>query len=313
MTFLLIVEIKRNALDDGPGIRTVIFFKGCPLACVWCQNPEAISPFRQIMYSPGDCLGCRTCEKTCPQGAIKIPTPPTRGRRDLLASAVGPGVDPINRELCQACGLCAENCPSSGLRPLGRYYSVDQLVAEVMRDEPFYRNSGGGVTLSGGEATLHPRYLGAFLPRLKERGIHVILETCGYYHRPSFEQHLLPYLDLIYFDLKLIDSEEHKKYTGRANRIILDNFQALLASGAVPVLPRIPLIPGITTSENNLAGLAAFLRRLGVAKVALLPYNPLWVTKADNLGRPTPYRHSSWMTEEERAKCARFFDGIEVV
>jgi len=315
MPFPLIVDIKRNALDDGPGIRTVIFFKGCPLSCVWCQNPEAISPFREIMYSPGDCLGCRECEKACPQSAIKIPPYPYRERNDLLADAEGAiaSSHAIDRERCQACARCAERCPGLGLRPLGRYYSVDELVAEVMRDEPFYQNSGGGVTLSGGEATLHPRYLGAFLSRLKDRGIHVNLETSGYYHRPSFEQHILPYLDLIFFDLKLIDPDEHKKYTGRDNRIILDNFQALLASGRVPVLPRIPLIPGITTNEKNLTGLATFLRRLGVVKVALLPYNPLWVTKADNLGRQTPYRHHSWMTEEERAKCASFFAGMEVV
>ncbi len=292
----LIVDIKRNALDDGPGIRSVVFFKGCPLACVWCQNPEAISPLPEIMFSPGDCLACGACQEVCPKGAVDLQRHPS----------------PIDRERCQACGACVENCPGQGLRPIGKYYPVEELVQAVLRDASFYRNSGGGVTLSGGEATLHPEYLKSLLTALKAQGIHVTLETCGYYHQPVFDQKILPYLDLIYFDIKFLDPELHRRHTGKDNQIILNNFRALVEAARVSVLPRVPLIPGLTATPENLGAIAAFLRETGVGEVALLPYNPMWVTKADNLGRNTPYRQREWMAPEEIRQCSLYFAGLEL-
>lgn len=290
----LIVDVKRNALDDGPGIRTTIFFKGCPLSCVWCQNPEAISPYLEIMFSPGDCIACRTCMQVCPQGAIDLDRHPS----------------PINRALCQRCGTCADNCPGLGMRRVGKYYSPDELLEVVAKDIPFYRNSGGGVTLSGGEATLYPRYLEPFLRGAKSLGIHIALETSGYYYQQEFQRSVLPYLDLIYFDVKILDSNLHRKYTGRSNQLILSNLRALLEYGRVPVLPRVPLVPAITDTPENLRVIAEFLKDIGLKKVALLPYNPMWVAKADNLGKKTAYRHEQWMTQEEKSRCASYFSDL---
>lgn len=287
----LIVDIKRNALDDGPGIRTTVFFKGCPLSCVWCQNPEAISPYVEIMFSPGDCIACRTCEQVCPEGAISF----------------GVGPIPIDRARCRHCGTCVDNCLGMGMRRVGKYYSPMELVEIVSQDIPFYRNSGGGVTLSGGEATLYPRYLEPFLEEAKSRGIHINLETCGYYHEPEFRRAILPYLDLIYFDIKIFDSHLHQQYTGHSNEIILNNLRTLVEYGQVRVLPRVPLIPEITDTAENLEAIAGFLKGIGVKKAALLPYNPMWVTKADNLSKETVYRHDRWMTPEEKSRCTHYF------
>ncbi len=292
----LIVDIKRNALDDGPGIRTTIFFKGCPLACVWCQNPEAIKSYREIAYSPGDCLLCGACEAVCPGGAIDLRRRPR----------------PVDRARCRRCGTCTTSCPGKGIRLVGRYYSAAALAGIVAEDLPFYENSGGGVTLSGGEPTLYPRYLETFLQAVKFKSIHVNLESCGYYARPVFEKYILPYLDLIYFDLKLIHPAAHRRYTGQDNNRILDNFKALIRSGKVPLLPRVPLIPGITDRSENLAGIASFLKKLGLKRAALLPYNPLWLPKVESLGRASTYRCSRPMTSEELERCASYFDDFEL-
>lgn len=292
----LIVEIKRNALDDGPGIRTTVFFKGCPLACLWCQNPEAIKPYPQIIYSPGDCLLCGACEAVCPRAAIDLDRRPR----------------PVDRSLCRRCGQCAARCPSKGIRLVGRFYSAAELAEIVSEDLTFYENSGGGVTLSGGEPTLFPRYLEPFLQAITFKHIHVNLETCGYYGRRLFEKYVLPYLDLIYFDLKLIDPAAHRRYTGRSNDRILENFRALIRGGSTPVLPRIPLIPGITDRSENLAGIAAFLKGLGLKKAALLPYNPLWLPKAEGLGRDSSYHCEELMTPAELERCAAHFDAFEL-
>ena len=292
----LVVEIKRNALDDGPGIRTTVFFKGCPLACVWCQNPEGIKTYPEIFYVPGDCLLCGACADHCPEGAIDLQRRP----------------DPVDRSRCRRCGSCAAHCPAGAIRLVGRYYTPAALAAIVSEDLPFYLNSGGGVTLSGGEPTLYPRYQAPFLQALKFKGIHVNLETCGYYHRPAFEKYIQPYLDLIYFDIKLIDSAAHRRHIGRGNRRILENFTALIRSGKVPVLPRVPLIPEITTAAENLAGIARFLKGLGLKRVALLPYNPLWLPKVESLGLESSYRCDRLMTPEEIEQCTAHFDAFEL-
>ncbi len=292
----LVVEIKRNALDDGPGIRTTIFFKGCPLACVWCQNPEAIQTYPEIVYSPGDCLLCGACASICPEGAIDLERRPQT----------------IDRTRCRRGGSCTAVCPGKAIRLMGRYYTPAELAGIASRDLTFYENSGGGVTLSGGEPTLYPRYLEPLLQALQFKRIHINLETCGYYHRPVFEKYILPYLDLIFFDIKLIAPEDHLRYTGRDNSRIHDNFKALLRSGRVPVLPRVPLIPGITDTAKNLSGIASFLKGLGLRKTALLPYNPLWVPKIDRLGHAGSYRCDRWMTPEELERCAAHFDGFEL-
>lgn len=312
----LIAEVKRNALDDGPGIRTTIFFKGCPLRCVWCHNPETKDPGPEIMRVEAECLRCGACVRVCPTGAMREGAPPTR--------------DPF---LCRACGRCVDVCPGRGARLVGAYHDPEELADLAALDLPFHRNSGGGVTLSGGEPTLYPRFTERLLLALRARGANVLLETCGYFAWPVFARRILPHLDAVYFDLKLADPAAHARYTGRDNRLVLDNLRRLVTrsvsgggtpSGAsrlpaptltgVPrLLVRVPLVPGITATHENLAAIARLLADLGLAEVALLPYNPLWLTKADGLGQTKAYAHDRWMTPEEERQCAETFTGFRVV
>jgi pyruvate formate lyase activating enzyme len=293
----LILEVKGNSLDDGPGIRTVVFFKGCPLTCVWCHNPESKRTAQEISFDPRECVGCDTCLEVCEEGALD--------RAD-------PGF--VQREKCTLCLRCADDCPSEALAAVGRYMGAGEVAALVEKDLPFFRTSGGGVTLSGGEPTLFMDYASELLRRLKDMGIHTIVETCGHFDLEEFEEKVLPYTDAVYFDLKLYDQAEHKKHCGIPNSVILDNFTILLRSGldgGAPLLPRIPLIPGITATHENLSALAALLKENGAEEVALLQYNPLWFEKSHKIGTASPLeRHeatSTWMKPSEVERCRSFF------
>ena len=290
----LIVDARPNSLDDGPGIRTTVFFKGCPLACVWCHNPEAIRSGPEIAFLEKDCIACGECMPVC--------VPKALGR--------GPAVA-FDRALCNSCGACAELCPTGALKQVGRYWEIDELLPHLLRDLPFYRNSGGGVTLSGGEATMFPRYVGELLRRLKEAGIHTLVETCGLFRLETFRERLLPHLDQIYYDVKFIDEALHERYTGRPNRVILENLEALTRLAPGRVLPRVPLIPGLTADLDNLRAIGASLRRLGFSEARLLPYNPLWAEKAVSVGRESGYRHEGWLSREEQTACeSAFFEAL---
>jgi len=290
----LIVDARPNSLDDGPGIRTTVFFKGCPLACVWCHNPEAIRSGPEIAFLEKDCIACGECMPVC--------VPKALGR--------GPAVA-FDRALCNSCGACAELCPTGALKQVGRYWEIDELLPHLLRDLPFYRNSGGGVTLSGGEATMFPRYVGELLRRLKEAGVHTLVETCGLFRLETFRERLLPHLDQIYYDVKFIDGALHERYTGRPNRVILENLEALAGLAPGRVLPRVPLIPGLTADLDNLRAIGAFLRRLGFSEARLLPYNPLWAQKAVSVGRASGYQHEGWLSREEQAACENaFFEAL---
>ena len=286
----LIVDVRPNSLDDGPGIRTTVFFKGCPLACVWCHNPEAIHADPEIAFLEKDCIACGECMPVC------------------APAAFGPGpVVAFDRALCNSCGACAEVCPTGALKQVGRYWEIDELLPLLLRDMPFYRNSGGGVTLSGGEATMFPRYVGELLRRLREAGVHTLVETCGLFRLETFRDRLLPHLDQIYYDVKFIDDALHERYTGRPNRVILENLEALAKLAPGRVLPRVPLIPGLTDDLDNLRAIGGFLRRLGFSEARLLPYNPLWAEKAASVGRRSGYRHDGWLSRDEQAACESAF------
>ncbi len=281
----LVVDVKRHSLEDGPGIRTVVFFKGCPLRCVFCHNPETQRPEAEIAFFEESCLGCGACEEACPRGAAKLGHP---GR--------------ILRERCDGCGECAVACPGQGLRRVGRYLSPARLVELVLRDLPFYRHSGGGVTLSGGEPTLYPDYVSAVLRPLREAGVHVALQTCGQFGWDEFASALLPRVDLVFYDVKIADRDAHREHTGVANDRILANLVRLLREARVPVHPRIPLVPGITDGVANLRAIAAFLRSAGARDVSLLPYNPMGLATAPRLGRaPPPLPAAFTRPDEERA------------
>lgn len=204
------------------------------------------------------------------------------------------------------------------MRLVGTYYDPEELAAMAALDLPFYRNSGGGVTLSGGEPTLYPRYAESLLLALEKRGVPVLLETSGYFAWDVFRQRLLPHLEAVYFDLKLADPQAHHRYTGRDNRVILANLVRLAkrvrdGEARPEVLVRVPLVPGITATPTNLEATAGLLRRLGMERVALLPYNPLWLSKADGLGHRPTYRHAEWMSPDEIQRCREAFSGFELV
>ncbi len=278
----LVVDIKRDSLEDGPGIRTVVFFKGCPLRCTFCHSPETQDAKTDIAFSERKCIRCRKCADICPQEAIDL------SNKQL-----------INRVKCARCGQCVGICPEKALRKIGQYYPVDSLVEILLRDLPFYHHSGGGITLSGGECTLYPNYIESLLKRLKARQVHVVLETCGYFNFDVFSRRILPYIDLIYYDVKLADPGMHEKCTGKTNHKILDNLHCLLLERAAVVCPRIPLIPGITATEENLSATVNFLVKAGAENVSLLPYNPMGIEMAVNLGRPRPNLPETFMSPDE--------------
>jgi pyruvate formate lyase activating enzyme len=267
----LISAIHHFALDDGPGIRTTVFLKGCPLSCPWCHNPEAISPKVQIAFYAEKCIQCGDCSLACRAGAVSIKKP-----------------ERIDRTKCSACGKCADACPTLALQRIGTYYPPHLLVEELLRDRIFHETSHGGITFSGGEPTQHMDYLSAVMKLLKQNGVHIALQTAGFFDLNKFTDELLPYLDLIFYDIKFIDSGEHKKWTGKGNKIILANFLKLTEKNKDLIIPRIPLIPGITATKENLVQIAEFIRAAGYDHYELLDYNSAGRAKRLPLGKSIP-------------------------
>ncbi len=300
----LIMDIKGNSLDDGPGIRTVVFFKGCPLSCVWCHNPECRSAAVEISFDPKACIGCNACMDICPRGALSRDNPHY-----------------IDRDRCDLCFGCIDSCPSEALTRVGVEMEMEEVLSNILKDKPFFDTSGGGVTLSGGEPGLYMEYVSGLLRVLKEEGVHTLIETCGLFNYTRFEELILPHVDAIYMDIKIHDPEAHKRYCGVGNDIIFHNFLTILASSKdrdVEILPRTPLIPGITDSEANLVAIANFLRENKVEKVQLLAYNPLWHEKCDKIGVENGCKNKEimtrWMPGEKVAWSRAIFRerGLEV-
>jgi pyruvate formate lyase activating enzyme len=297
----LILEIKGNSLDDGPGIRSVVFFKGCPLSCVWCHNPESKRVQPEIGFDRRECVACGNCESVCKEKAVS----------KKFAYF-------IDRSRCTLCFACVDACPSGALSRVGREMTVKEIVGRVMIDKPFYETSGGGVTLSGGEPSMFVEFASELLRALKKRRVHTCIETCGLVYLKKFKDLLLPYLDLIYYDIKIIDEEVHRDFTGASNKIILSNFVKLCeyaSSSGVTLLPRVPLIPGITDTRENLSNIAEFLSKSGVKTAALMQYNPLWHEKANKVGAEIRYHNSDWMEREQADLCKKAFNeaGIKIL
>jgi len=262
----VVFDVQRFSIHDGPGIRTVVFFKGCSLSCVWCQNPEAMRAAPEIAYSEARCLeGCAECLDACPEDAILSQRP---SRVDFAR--------------CTACGRCAQVCPTGALRCVGRSLTAPELLEELLRDRTFFETSGGGVTFSGGEPVLHAAFLQELLPLVRSEGLHAAIETGGAYAFALLEP-LLPHLDLVLFDVKLARAERHARFTGRDDVEILDNLGRLVRAG-VCVEVRMPVVPGFNTDEENVAATARRVAGLGLGRVTLLPYNHLWEAKLPTLG-----------------------------
>lgn len=293
----LIFRLKGQSLDDGPGLRTTVFFKGCQLRCRWCHNPESQEAGPEIGFYPADCLRCGDCKAACPQGAISLDN-----------------LDRIDRSRCLRCGDCVAACPGKGLRLIGGYYPVEALLERILRSRVFFDVSGGGVTLSGGEPTLHLDYLARLLKGLKGEGIHTAIQTNGFFSWPEFAHQVLDYLDLIMVDLKLYDPRAHLAYTGQSNALILENLARLRQTRPEAVLPRVPLIPGLTATVPNLRAIAGLLQDLGLRRCSLLPYNPAGLAKANPLGKKAaaglPMR---FLTQAEEQRCREEFAWAELV
>lgn len=300
----LFLEIKGNSLDDGPGIRSVVFFKGCPLSCRWCHNPESKRPYPEIGFEAAECMGCDTCMETCQDSALSRENPFF-----------------IDRNKCSLCFACVATCPSGALSQVGSPMTIDSILQVVLKDKTFFNNSGGGVTLSGGEPSMFLNFTSGLLKALKKDGIHTLLETCGLFELTAFEEKLYPFIDTIYYDIKLIDAREHTEFCGAPNHRILANFRHLQEKylhGAVEILPRTPLIPGITDTCQNLSGIAKFLLECKATSIQLLAYHPLWQAKGRKIGHRDPLggrlEMKRFLSTEKQAACRGIFEtaGIRV-
>ncbi len=299
----LILELKGNSLDDGPGIRTVVFFKGCPLSCTWCHNPESKKGSVEISFEPGECVGCNSCIETCTQKALS--------KENSFF---------IDRSLCNLCFDCAKNCPSGALERVGKEMGVTDIVEQVMKDKPFYDTSKGGVTFSGGEPTLNMGYLAETAMTLRKKGVHILIETCGQFNYEQFIERVYPHVDLIYFDIKIIDSDNHKKYCGLPNQTILENFKKLnrkYQEGGIEIIPRTPLIPDITDTDENLQKIVSLYKNENVTKTQLMAYHPLWKDKNLKIGIKTVLsddeKMSKWMPNERVKECEKVFSDTGIV
>jgi pyruvate formate lyase activating enzyme len=286
----LIFDVKKYAVHDGPGIRTTVFFKGCPLRCAWCHNPEGQEAAAEVMVKAARCLpGCRACVKACLPGAI------TRTRDRL-------GVD---RRKCDGCGACADACPSRAIELAGRRTESADLVTTIFEDAIFHESSGGGVTFSGGEPLMQPDALEEVLAECRRREARTAIDTCGCVP-PAVLKRFLGKADLFLYDFKVMDEAKHKRYTGVSNRAILDNLR-ILAENAQKVNIRIPLIAGVNDDDENIGRTAEFLRSLKIiTRISLLPYHNLAEDKYRRLDREKAHKTfaapSSQRLEQIKAK-----------
>ncbi|MBI4950920.1 MAG: glycyl-radical enzyme activating protein [Myxococcales bacterium] len=273
----LVSDAQRFSVHDGPGIRTTVFLKGCPLRCAWCQNPESLRPDAELAFSAERCRDGAACQQAndcvaaCPRGA-------------LAATA-----ERVVRARCDGCGLCVRPCAFDALRVVGRSVAVDELVPELLRDRPFFASSGGGVTLSGGEPTYQLDFAAALARACRAAGVSVGLQTSGAFAWEPFRAELDAF-DFVQFDLKVLDAERHRALCGADNRTLLDNARRLAAHHAA-VTFRMPVVPGCTDDDDNLRAAAAFLRDLDVRHIQLLRYHRLGEAKLARVGHPLPPLH----------------------
>lgn len=263
----LIFDIKRYAIHDGPGIRTTVFFKGCPLSCWWCHNPEGIEFRRELMVWPNRCIKCQTCMSACPNSAISI------SNNSIVTE----------RDKCKVCGICASKCPANAREIVGKTVSVDDVMHEVEKDREFYGETGG-LTVSGGEPFAQSVFLRVLLNRCKAVGIHTTVDTSGYVESKILTK-ISNMVDLFLYDLKIMDCKKHKQHTGVSNKPIIENLRILDRLGK-QIIVRFPLIPRINNTEDNIASMCELLSELkNVECISILPYHRLGVDKAKRLGR----------------------------
>ncbi|MEI7897261.1 MAG: glycyl-radical enzyme activating protein [bacterium] len=273
MSDALIFDIKRYAINDGPGIRVVVFFKGCNLQCAWCHNPEGISVGREKMYTPSKCIKCGTCVEVCPENAITL-------HSDGITT---------DTDLCTLCGQCADVCPTKAIEMSGKSMTVQEIMEIIEKERPFFEQSGGGVTFSGGEPLLHSKMLIELLDECGKRNIHRAVDTAGAV-KTEILMEVACRTDLFLFDLKMMDSVLHEQWTGITNELILQNLKILSGTG-VPLIIRIPMIGGVNDHEENIRATAELLASLPgkTPEVHLLPYHAIAQHKYAKLGREAAF------------------------
>ncbi len=290
-----VFNVQRFSTEEGPGIRTAVFMKGCPLRCRWCHNPEGLSPKPQLVWHDVRCIGARHCLAACPVDALELAPAGVRIDRERCL---------LSRQAGSPCDLCAEACPSVALEVIGRRWTPEELLSEVIKDAEFHAASGGGVTVTGGEPTMQPDFVEAFLRLCRDTGIATALDTCGYADWSVYER-LSPHADLVLYDLKLMDRERHRQATGVYPDRILANAAALAERG-VPMWVRTPIIPDYTDAEENIEALALFIReRLPtVRRWDLLAYNNLGRPKYRSLQLPYPLEDTELSGRKQMERLA---------
>ena len=286
----VILDIKRFSIDDGPGIRTTVFLKGCSLHCQWCHNPESMHREPEVQYFPHLCTGCQKCVKACPVNAQRMES----GKRKFI------------RDLCKHCGKCVEACNNKALVMAGKRMTVAQVLKEVEKDKIFYDRSGGGVTFSGGEPLLHPGFLFELLKKVKAKGIHTAVETAGNVPWKTFED-VLPYTDLFLYDVKVIDEEKHKAFTGVSNKQIVENLKKL-GTMKTALSIRIPVIPGVNDTAGEMERIACLVKDFSaVTSIELMPYHNIAQGKYESLGIEYKFKDITALSTEQIVHLTKVF------
>ncbi|MFH1634645.1 MAG: glycyl-radical enzyme activating protein [Chloroflexota bacterium] len=284
----IIFDIKKFSIHDGPGIRTTVFLKGCPLKCVWCHNPEGISPHPDIHFWEQRCIACGDCAEVCPNEAVSF----VEGKRVW------------KRDQCARCGACAEACSAEAVQLVGKTMSVPEVMTAIEKDVICYDQSGGGVTFSGGEPLAQPEFLKSLLQACKERYIHTAVDTSGLASPGHFRQ-ILPFTDLFLFDIKLIDEKRHIRYMGVSNKLIHINLRELAQTGK-NIIVRIPIIPGINADAENIRQTGEYLASLGsIHQVDILPYHHIAADKYRRMGNEYTIAEIQPPSDEQMEHIAR--------
>ena len=292
----VIFDIQKFSVHDGPGIRTLVFFKGCGLNCLWCSNPEGQKDDSQLMLYPERCIDCFNCAEVCPTGATSLINNKIR----------------FNRELCNDCGICADSCPAEARKIVGNQISVNELMQVIEKDRAFYRNSGGGVTFGGGEPLLQPNFIKAVCIECRKQGFNTALETCGYAPWENLAT-VAPFVDTIMFDLKHMDPVIHKEFCVRSNKLILQNLKKLTKLKK-NIIVRIPIIPGYNDTKKNIEQTADLIKSLksSISHVEILPYHKYGVLKYKRLGMRYKIDETKLPSDEDMVRVKNIIERYHI-